>query len=159
MISNVACKPTYWRSGSNPGVCKPCSNTNCGSQQCREGSCSGTSNGFSCTDHPTCLSNQFLQGGSGTAAHTCTGCSNVNCASNSYRAGSCSGTSNEGAGEWYIEGVKEEMDQENEFWYDDVKHQLHFIPNGTAPPTDIAIPAKPWQPKTSPSLVRLVTAP
>ena len=54
--------------------------------------------------------------------------------------GNQGGEGNEGAGEWYIEGVKEEMDQENEFWYDDVKHQLHFIPNGTAPPTDVAIP-------------------
>ena len=54
--------------------------------------------------------------------------------------GNQGGEGSEGAGEWFIEGVKEELDQANEFWYDDATHQLFYIPNATAPPADIAVP-------------------
>lgn len=33
-----------------------------------------------------------------------------------------------------------DLDDLNEFWWDDVSRQLHYIPNGTAPPSDIVVP-------------------
>eukprot|EP00035_Acanthoeca_spectabilis_P013153 m.239199 g.239199 ORF g.239199 m.239199 type:complete len:861 (-) comp15817_c0_seq1:1074-3656(-) len=54
--------------------------------------------------------------------------------------GNQGGEGNENAGEWYIEGNLEDLDDLNEFWWDDVSRQLHYIPNGTAPPSDIVVP-------------------
>jgi hypothetical protein len=53
------------------------------------------------------------------------------------------------AAEWWVEGVAEELDAVNEYWYDDVAGILFFIPNasdatgpGGAPPADaFAAPA------------------
>ena len=57
------------------------------------------------------------------------------------RGGNQGGEGNEGAGEWFIENVIEELDAGNEFWYGPAQKVLCFMPNGTAAaPADIAIP-------------------
>ena len=45
--------------------------------------------------------------------------------------GNQGGEGNEGAGEWWVEGLQEDLDNVNEFWYDEVSRQLYFMPNGT----------------------------
>ena len=58
----------------------------------RVGSCSGTTNGFTCKAQPTCPAEEFLKGSSLTAAGTCTKCANIKCPDEQYRVGSCTGT-------------------------------------------------------------------
>lgn len=55
--------------------------------------------------------------------------------------GNQGGEGNEGAGEWFVEGVKEELDNPNEFWFDKSTHTLFFSPNSTSgPPSTIFVP-------------------
>lgn len=58
--------------------------------------------------------------------------------------GNQGGEGNDGAGEWFIEGVREELDEVNEFIYDAAAKQLLVIFNGTgAPPShlEVEVPA------------------
>jgi hypothetical protein len=58
--------------------------------------------------------------------------------------GNQGGEGNEAAGEWWIEGAEEELDAENEYWYDPTTKNLFFYLNGTkagdTPDVEIVIP-------------------
>ena len=54
--------------------------------------------------------------------------------------GNQGGEGSETAGEWWIDNVFEELDAENEFFFDPASRQLYFIPNATSPPTDVVVP-------------------
>jgi hypothetical protein len=64
--------------------------------------------------------------------------------------GNQGGEGSETAGEWFIEGIQEELDAPNEFWFDPVPRQLYLIPNATGgsgqhrgavtPPSDVVVP-------------------
>lgn len=71
--------------------------------------------------------------------------------------GNQGGEGNDEAGEWFIEGIQEELDAPNEFWWDVVSRQLYLIPNistvandggsgddsgggATRPPSDVVVP-------------------
>ena len=58
------------------------------------------------------------------------------------RGGNQGGEGNDGAGEWYIENVYEELDAENEYFFDTKTHELHFWFNSTLPPpASVVVPA------------------
>ena len=76
------------------GECTHCSYVYCPVGNYRMGSCSGTSNNFTCLAQPTCKTNQYLSGSSNTKQGKCEACLNAACAPSQYRTGSCSGTSN-----------------------------------------------------------------
>jgi hypothetical protein len=57
--------------------------------------------------------------------------------------GNQGGEGDDSAGEWWIEGVIEELDAENEFFYDTNTQTLSLYYNGTGPPpatTKIIVP-------------------
>ena len=51
-VESIVCPTNQYRVGANPGSCQACSNTACGTSEKQEGSCSGTTNGFTCTTIP-----------------------------------------------------------------------------------------------------------
>ena len=59
------------------------------------------------------------------------------------KGGDQGGEGNERASEWFIEGVKEELDAPNEFFFDAATRTLHFRPNGTSggpPDATVVVP-------------------
>ena len=58
----------------------------------RNGTCSGTTNGFTCEAQPVCAPGQFLNGSTATTRGVCSSCSNALCGADQYRAGTCAGT-------------------------------------------------------------------
>ena len=80
---------------NSKGTCTTCSNPPpCASNEYRDGTCSGTTNGYQCRAQPACSTDEHLSGSSSTTRGTCTTCSNAACASNEYRGGTCTGTTN-----------------------------------------------------------------
>ena len=57
------------------------------------------------------------------------------------RGGNQGGEGNDAGGEWFIEGVKAELDAPNEFFWDEPAQTLFYLPNGTdaAAPADGAV--------------------
>ena len=49
------------------------------------------------------------------------------------------GEGHDRGGEWFIEGVLEELDAPNEFFHDAAKRQLHYRPNASGAPPDSEI--------------------
>ena len=89
-LPDVKCKAGEYRSGSNPGMCKACSNERCKTAEYRTGSCVGTSNGFKCSLQPKCPSpSKYLAGASSTKRGQCLDCANAKCAAGQYRTGDC----------------------------------------------------------------------
>ena len=70
-----SCAAEQYLKGSSPtarGICATCSNIACKTgTEYRSGSCSGTTNGYTCEPQPTCTSKQYLSGASVTAKGTC----------------------------------------------------------------------------------------
>lgn len=57
------------------------------------------------------------------------------------KGGNQGGEGSDSAGEWWIEGMREDLDAENEYWFDATAKQLHFYYNGTgAPPSEAVVP-------------------
>ncbi len=57
------------------------------------------------------------------------------------KGGNQGGEGSESAGEWWIEGMKEDLDAPNEYWYDEEAKELYFYYNGTGtPPTEAVVP-------------------
>merc|ERR1719150_1277716 len=55
--------------------------------------------------------------------------------------GNQGGEGNDEAGEWWIDNVFEELDAENEFFYDQHSKRLYLIYNGTgSPPNQVVVP-------------------
>jgi hypothetical protein len=50
------------------------------------------------------------------------------------RGGNQGGEGSESAGEWWIEGMEEDLDAPGEFWFDAAAKELHYYPNATGPP-------------------------
>ena len=57
------------------------------------------------------------------------------------RGGNQGGEGNNEGGEWFVEGVKAELDAPNEFFWDEQEQLLFYLPNGTG--TDAALAAPP----------------
>jgi hypothetical protein len=58
-----------------------------------------------------------------------------------FSAGGDQGGEGEGGGaEWYVEGVKEELDDALEFWWDQASRILYFIPNATIHTSRATVP-------------------
>ena len=62
------------------------------------------------------------------------------------RGGNQGGEGDDAGGEWFVEGVKAELDAPNEFFWDEQAETLFYLPNGTAaagglaaPPADAAV--------------------
>lgn len=58
------------------------------------------------------------------------------------KGGNQGGEGSESAGEWWIEGMREDLDAENEYWFDETAQELHFYYNGTGPPPSEAVVPK-----------------
>jgi hypothetical protein len=57
------------------------------------------------------------------------------------KGGNQGGEGSDSAGEWWIEGMREDLDAENEYWFDATTKQLYFHYNGTgAPPSEAVVP-------------------
>eukprot|EP01065_Artemidia_motanka_P009904 TRINITY_DN1513_c0_g1_i3.p1 TRINITY_DN1513_c0_g1~~TRINITY_DN1513_c0_g1_i3.p1 ORF type:complete len:935 (+),score=335.66 TRINITY_DN1513_c0_g1_i3:85-2889(+) len=55
--------------------------------------------------------------------------------------GNQGGEGDDFAKEWFVEGVEEELDAVNEFWYDGEAKRLYFKPNSTsAPDSEVVVP-------------------
>jgi hypothetical protein len=48
--------------------------------------------------------------------------------------------------EFFVEGIFEELDSQNEYWYDDLTQLLYYIPNRTLTTNDSATTAHPGPP-------------
>lgn len=58
------------------------------------------------------------------------------------KGGNQGGEGSDTAGEWWIEGMEEDLDAPNEFWYDEAAKNLYFYYNGTGtPPNEASVPS------------------
>ena len=57
------------------------------------------------------------------------------------RGGNQGGEGNDAGGEWFIEGVKAELDAPNEWYWDERAERLYYLPNATG--TGVALAAPP----------------
>ena len=93
VTSAVDCEVGQYRVGGNPGTCQACDFITCEITQERIGTCTGTTNDYSCRDMlpVDCTTNEYRA--SGTPG-TCQACENVACGSGQVRTGSCTGVTN-----------------------------------------------------------------